>query len=269
MLFTVVERLPRASASRAGRAGHAVRWRGGSGRLVGRSVGSASVGEERVPERLPEDPVGVRRDGSESEVTSHQGGRVAVGRPRRAQVDRAILDAALRLVRRRGPGGVTVEAVAAESGVAKTTIYRRYRNRSELLRAAMTQLVDIPAPAPELPLRDQLIMFLSQFRTGMEEGIGLRAIAALLSAEDDRVFAEAARSNALSPRLRQLLGLFRAAVVRGELRPEADYQRVAELLIGSYLARAALAGQDSIDGEWPAVVVDLVLRAVSDVDRGR
>jgi hypothetical protein len=41
-----------------------------------------------------------------------------------------------------------------------------------------------------------------------------------------------------------------------------DYQRVVELLIGSYLARAALSGQESIDSEWPAVVIDLVLRAV-------
>ena len=32
---------------------------------------------------------------------------------------------------------MTVEAVAAESGVAKTTIYRRYSDREAVLRAAL------------------------------------------------------------------------------------------------------------------------------------
>jgi AcrR family transcriptional regulator len=200
--------------------------------------------------------------GSGPGLASQARPRPAAGRPRQAHVDRAILEAALRLVRRRGPRGVTVEAVAAESGVAKTTIYRRYRDRSELLRAAMAQVVELPAPAAESPLREQLITFLEQFRTGMEHSVGLRAVAALLSPEDDREFAQAARATALAPRLRQGLDLFAAAVARGELRPDVDYQRVVELLIGSYLARAALSGQESIDSEWPAVVIDLVLRAV-------
>src|SRR5215213_9526346 len=48
------------------------------------------------------------------------------GRPRREETDRSIREAALRLLRECGPAVVTVEAVAAESGVAKTTIYRRH-----------------------------------------------------------------------------------------------------------------------------------------------
>ena len=41
--------------------------------------------------------------------------------------DERITAAALDLLRTQGPAAVTVEAVAARSGVAKTTIYRRYR----------------------------------------------------------------------------------------------------------------------------------------------
>ncbi len=45
--------------------------------------------------------------------------------------DERITAAALDLLRAKGPKAVTVEAVAARADVAKTTIYRRYRDRQE------------------------------------------------------------------------------------------------------------------------------------------
>ncbi len=59
------------------------------------------------------------------------------GRPRSAESDQRIHAAALRLLHDDGPGAVTVEAVTASSGVAKTTIYRRYADRDALLRPAI------------------------------------------------------------------------------------------------------------------------------------
>ena len=51
--------------------------------------------------------------------------------------DERITAAALELLRAKGPKAVTVEAVAARADVAKTTIYRRYRDRQEMLAAAL------------------------------------------------------------------------------------------------------------------------------------
>ncbi len=45
----------------------------------------------------------------------------------------AVLDAAVELLVEGGPNAVTVDAVVAESGVAKSTIYRHWRSRDELL----------------------------------------------------------------------------------------------------------------------------------------
>jgi AcrR family transcriptional regulator len=53
----------------------------------------------------------------------------------RTAVDARIEEAALDILRTRGPVAVTIEAVSHASGVAKTTIYRRHENRSSLLRA--------------------------------------------------------------------------------------------------------------------------------------
>lgn len=47
-----------------------------------------------------------------------------------------ILEAALQLLRSRGPRAVTMQSVTETTGIAKTTLYRRHPNRRALLAAA-------------------------------------------------------------------------------------------------------------------------------------
>ena len=63
------------------------------------------------------------------------------GRPRRAGADAEILGVALSLVREKGYRELTVDAVAERSGVAKTTIYRRWPTKAALVTAAIEPLV--------------------------------------------------------------------------------------------------------------------------------
>ncbi len=59
------------------------------------------------------------------------------GRPRSHDVDAAILDAAMQLLGAKGPEGVTINAVARRSGVARASIYLRYPSRQAMLEAAL------------------------------------------------------------------------------------------------------------------------------------
>ncbi|MFG1642542.1 TetR/AcrR family transcriptional regulator [Amycolatopsis sp. NPDC049252] len=59
------------------------------------------------------------------------------GRPRDAGRDVAILDATLRLLVASGYEQMSIEAVAAEAGVSKATIYRRYPNKAALVVGAV------------------------------------------------------------------------------------------------------------------------------------
>jgi AcrR family transcriptional regulator len=62
--------------------------------------------------------------------------------PRAVRSRRAILDAARDLLAHGDVRSVTVEAVAAHSSVAKTTIYRRWRDKWELaLDAVMIDML--------------------------------------------------------------------------------------------------------------------------------
>jgi AcrR family transcriptional regulator len=59
------------------------------------------------------------------------------GRPRCADRDVAILDAAMVEYAIHGFAAMSVDAVAARAGVSKNTIYRRYESKLELCAAAM------------------------------------------------------------------------------------------------------------------------------------
>ena len=61
----------------------------------------------------------------------------ATGRPRSPLVDRAILRAALELFIEHGVAGASIEKIAKRAGVAKTSIYRRWPRREELLAQAI------------------------------------------------------------------------------------------------------------------------------------
>jgi AcrR family transcriptional regulator len=72
----------------------------------------------------------------------------AMGRPRDSRRDLAILDATLALLTEVGYEQLSMEAVAGRSGAAKTTIYRRYRDKAALVSAAVERRA--PAKPPQL-----------------------------------------------------------------------------------------------------------------------
>ena len=56
----------------------------------------------------------------------------------------------------RGPRAVTVEAVAAHSGIAKTTIYRRHANRRDMLSSALSRVASPTPLDPQTKAPDRL-----------------------------------------------------------------------------------------------------------------
>ena len=60
------------------------------------------------------------------------------GRPRSAEIDHRILEAAWAVYAERGWAGFNFDVVATQASVSKDAIYRRYRTRIELLLAAMS-----------------------------------------------------------------------------------------------------------------------------------
>src|SRR5438270_13048629 len=74
----------------------------------------------------------------------------------------AILKATSELIVEVGVRGLTVEGVAARAGVAKTTVYRRWRSKEELALAVLLEMVKEVVAVPDLGnVRDELIAFVN------------------------------------------------------------------------------------------------------------
>lgn len=176
------------------------------------------------------------------------------GRPRRAETDRSIHETALRLLRTGGPAAVTVEAVATESGIAKTTIYRRYADREAVLRAALEAAIAPPGePEGETP-REKIRWALDQAWHQVSEVLGRGGLAALLAGTQPE-FSDLFR-RVLTPYTDALIDLIRADITAGQLRGDLDADTVVSLLFGAYLGELVRRGQ--VDGGFSERCVDLI-----------
>jgi AcrR family transcriptional regulator len=98
-----------------------------------------------------------------------------MGRPRDTSRDLAILDATLALLTEVGYEQLSMEAVAGRSGAAKTTIYRRYRDKAALVAAAVEHRSHATPPRPAAgDLRGDLLGLVTWLsRQIAEQQIGL------------------------------------------------------------------------------------------------
>ncbi|CAM5391505.1 TetR/AcrR family transcriptional regulator [Streptomyces pilosus] len=179
------------------------------------------------------------------------------GRPRDAAADAAILAATRQALIEVGWSKLTLGDVAVRAGVAKTTLYRRWAGKNELVVDAVAELFD----ALRLPDRGSLAADI--------EGVVLQ-FAAILARPEARsglmaVVAEATRDEALRERIRAsiverqkrlvLAGRARAQE-RGELPPERDAGEAArsvdlifDMVAGAVVHRTLVSAEPA-DEEW-------------------
>lgn len=85
------------------------------------------------------------------------------GRPRSQESEDSILNVTLDLLGKVGFQGLTIEAVSSMARVSKSTIYRRWASKEELVIAAFDRAPDLEVPA-QGNVRDDLIYLLKQLR---------------------------------------------------------------------------------------------------------
>jgi AcrR family transcriptional regulator len=183
-------------------------------------------------------------------------------RSRRARSERAILEASRELLAEVGVRGLTIEGVAARSGVAKTTIYRRWRDKDELALAAVwNDLISMRAPREVGDTRAELVSFVQPVVTELRQPVTNRVIRGLTSEiADNPELSRTYREQIIQPRLEQLGALIARGIERGDLRPDTDLGLAHELLIGPVMYRLLYSRQPLDDG-LSERIADAVLRA--------
>ncbi|MEE9413698.1 MAG: TetR/AcrR family transcriptional regulator [Acidimicrobiales bacterium] len=188
--------------------------------------------------------------------------QLAVGeqRPggRAARVRADVLQAAANLLSEVGYERLTVDEVASRAGVHKTTVYRRWPSKADLisesLRAQSAQAVPIPNTGT-------LLSDLQEFAREIVANIG----GADGTRRSRSIVAAAASSAELTTRLQELWAerlvlssvIVERAIERGEVPAETDPNLIIETLIGPLWVRLLLTGEP-IDDDLALRVAELV-----------
>ncbi|MFD2419505.1 TetR/AcrR family transcriptional regulator [Amycolatopsis pigmentata] len=183
--------------------------------------------------------------------------------PRLDRSRSAILSAAVALLSEGGVKQVTVDAVTARSGVARSTLYRHFPNHTELLAAAFQELLPpLRLPDPDLPARERLLRLLLNQADQIDKASTVAAVVWMstigLSADlpadaDEQTQLAALRSHVID----SYRGPFHAVLM--ECLPAKLSKRDSEFataqLIGPLLFNILITGRPN-DAEFCARVVD-------------
>jgi len=157
--------------------------------------------------------------------------------PRIERTRRVVLEATLELLVECGYGAVSIEAVAARSGVAKSTIYRHWPNRMELVNDAFQRLKPPIAIPDEGTVRDRVVHFLEGLAQGVAASTWSQCLPALIDASARDPEARELHARIAAKGRQVLVDLLAEGAARGELPPDLDAPLVAEALVGPIFVR--------------------------------
>jgi AcrR family transcriptional regulator len=182
------------------------------------------------------------------------------GRPRDRALDERILEQVLALLSSRGYAGLTLDELAVRSGVAKSTILRRWPSKAAVAAAGVERLalqsVDVPDFGTlHLDLHALLHGAVDTFARGRGQFV-------------PRLLREAGHHPEITDLLDAVLHTRRQAyrrvlaraIARGELDPSVDQELLIDLLIGPVWTRLLIT-RDPITREYVDANVQVVLTA--------
>lgn len=156
-----------------------------------------------------------------------------------------------------GYPALSIERIAERARTGKASIYRRWPTRLDLVLDALDRVMPRYDEVPDTgSVRDDLLLVLRRIAETMSSRAGAAAKACIEGTDDE--LARAMRERLLPPRKAMMVRILERAAERGEIRPDAVTQRIAEagpmLLHGELLQRGT-----PIPDEAVVAIVDEVL----------
>jgi AcrR family transcriptional regulator len=185
------------------------------------------------------------------------------GRPRSELIDAAIREATIDELIERGFPALSMEAIAARAGVAKTTLYRRWPGTQDLALDAMRSFDVAADVAPEGSARDALLYLLEHMRRtwfNPRYGALMRRVAAD-GTQQPEVYRQC-RDRLIAPRVRAMDAVLHRAVDEGLIAPDVDLNWVRHALVAPIMA-AALTHKERVTRAHVEFTLDTMLRGLA------
>jgi AcrR family transcriptional regulator len=173
--------------------------------------------------------------------------RPHTGRRRNDAAREAILDAAFRLISDPGTEGVTIDAIAAEAGVGRQTIYRWWPSKGAVVADALARHARVVVPERETgSFTGDLEAFFADSFAGLEnEGLAGRLRQIVAAAQHDEHVA-GVLADFTAVRRAALRALLERGRDAGELAPDTDLEMLVDMAYGVLYYRL-LVGHAPLD----------------------
>ncbi len=171
------------------------------------------------------------------------------GRPRSEHARQAILRSTLKLLQHAGFPDLSIEAIAADAGVGKATVYRWWSNKGALVVDAFASSAEHKLHFPDTgSVYQDMSLQMNQFLGILRTRRG-RIVAALLGAgQSDPELLEAFRERFLRPRRQEAYKTLRRGIERGELPRNLDLDLVLDILYGAIYMRFLIRHDELSEG---------------------
>jgi len=178
------------------------------------------------------------------------------GRPLDENIDAAILDATWRLLLEEGYSRMSIARIAEVAQVGRPAIYRRYRDKSELVAAVIADKAARLPPVDTGSAREDLVAHLETARRRFTMTL---AGTLIVEERSHPELLEQFREGMLGPRRDAIAAALERGKERGEVRPDLDSAVAAHALMGSFIFAYLASGRPKpgwsehvVDTLWPA-----------------
>ena len=166
--------------------------------------------------------------------------KASPGRPRDQLVDEAVLRAALELFNEYGIEGASIGQIANRAGVARTTIYRRWPSREDLLVNAIERTRNFPEQLMEGPEKmqpDELVNLILEAGVDALTQTQFRNLAARLigCSPSHPALMSAYQNKYMQPRRLAFIRIFEKARAQGLLPQDTDVEILGDMITGTML----------------------------------
>lgn len=153
---------------------------------------------------------------------------------RNEQSRRAILDASISMIGELGYDNISIEAIARQAGVGKQTIYRWWPSKGAVILEAATELLGTVVALPDTgdivaDIRTQLTRILEIITT---TGFGPAYRGLIAAGQSDANLLRTLFDQIIEPNVRDFGARAALAQQRGEMRADADWQTLRDVLYG-------------------------------------
>ena len=180
---------------------------------------------------------------------------------RTAQTSQAILDATLSALAEVGYAALTLDGVAVRAGVHRSSVYRRWATKDELIVDAVLASAARDVPTPDTgSLRGDLRALAQAVAANLASPVTLALLRTYVSEAGRAEGIELVARAFWDERFALATTMVHRAIGRGELEPQADAELIIETLVAPLFLRTLVTAKP-ITSAYVDRIVDAVLAA--------